>query len=105
KSRNTKNPVFALRMHIRDKLLLEKVRDKLNLKNKVYNYHYPGNDGFKRGPNAILIVREIGNLKNIIVPLFYKKLVGNKADQFEQWIDKIGNDPKVPDPYKFIHKI
>ena len=37
--------------------------------------------------------------------LFYKKLKGNKGRQFEQWLEKIGNDPAVPDSYKFIYKI
>ncbi len=100
-----KVPAFALRMHVRDKELLEMVRDSMGLKNKIYEYNRKRDDGIKRGPQAILIVREFGQLKNIIVPFFYKRLKGNKGKQFEQWLEKIGNDPEVPETFKFIYKI
>jgi hypothetical protein len=102
---NSTIPAFSIRMHIRDKKLIGMVRDRLKLRNKIYEYYYPGNDGAKRGATITLIVREIGNIKNVIVPLFYKKLIGNKADSFEKWLDKIGSDPLVPSGYKFIYKL
>lgn len=92
-------------MHVRDKKLLELVRDSLGLKNKVYEYDHKRNDGFKRGPQVMLIVRELGNIKNIIIPFFYKSLIGNKARQFDEWIEKIGKDPWVPEKFKFIYKL
>ena len=52
-----------------------------------------------------MIVREFGQLKNIIVPFFYKRLKGNKGKQFEQWLEKIGSDPDVSETFKFIYKI
>ena len=52
-----------------------------------------------------LMVRDLGQLKNTIVPLCYKKLHGNKANQFESWIERIGNDSCIPNSYKFIYKI
>lgn len=100
-----KVPSFQLRMHIRDRKLLELVRDYLKLKNKIYIYHYPGKDGAKRGSQAILIVREFGNLKNIIIPLFYNKLLGNKALQFNEWLEKIGSDQMVPASYKLFYRL
>lgn len=100
-----KVPAFAIKMHHRDKKLLEGVRDALGLKNKVYVYNHQGNDGHKRAPRAMLIIREIGALKNVIVPLFYKNLYGNKGIRFSEWMEKIGTDPDVPDVYKFIYKI
>jgi len=105
KASGTMVPSFTIRMHIRDKKLITMMRDKLNLKNKIYEYNYPGKDGYHRGPTITLIVREIGNLKNTIVPLCYKKLVGNKAVSFEKWIENIGSDPRVTNPYKFIYKL
>lgn len=99
-----KVPAFALKMHIRDKLLLEEVKDTLGLRNKVYEYNHQRNDGIKRGPQAMLIVREIDQLKNIIVPFFYKQLRGNKRKQFNDWVFKIGNDPEVPVSYKVIYQ-
>lgn len=103
KTNGTMMPSFAIKMHERDKMLLTIVRDKLKLNNKIYEYNYPGKDGSNRGPTVTLIVREVGNLKNIIVPLCYKKLVGNKALQFERWINIIGSDPKITKSYRFIN--
>jgi len=96
-------PAFAIGMHERDFNLLTSVRDKLKLKNRVYIYAQTQKDGFKRGKKAFLIVREYGNLKNIIIPLFYKKLFGNKKIQFEDWMEKIGSDPYISKKLKFIH--
>ena len=78
------------------------VRDALGLKNKVYVYDYKGKDGMNRAPQAMLIVREVGNLKNIIAPFFLGRLLGNKGRQFKDWVDKIGDDPLVPDIYRII---
>jgi len=102
RKRHLKIPAFSIKMHHRDKALLEAVRDKLCLSNKIYVYNHQGHDGSKRAPQAMLIVREIGQLKNIIVPLFYKTLIGNKAIQFEEWLDKIYKDPEVPHNYKIL---
>lgn len=98
-------PAFVVSMHERDQELLKLIRDTLKLKNRVYNYRSVSRDGYKRGRKAILIVREIGAIKNIIVPLFYKRLRGNKGKQFEGWIDKMGSDPFVPANFRLIHDI
>lgn len=98
-------PAFQLRMHVGDRKLIEAVRDYLCLKNKVYAYHYPGKDGAKRGPQAVLIVREIGNLKNIVIPFFYGKLAGNKGIQFNDWLEKIGSDPTVSGGFKILYRL
>lgn len=98
-----KIPVFSIKMHVRDKMLIEMIKNTLKLKNKVYVYNHQKKDGYMRGPQAMLIVREIGALKNIVIPLFYKKLKGNKGKQFNEWIEIIGNDPDVPRSYKFIY--
>ena len=103
KNKIVKIPAFQIRMNIRDKKLLEDLRDYLELKNRIYTYYYPGKDGCKRDPLAMLIVREIGRLRNIIIPLFYNKLVGYKAIQFIEWLEKIGNDVNVPSSYKFLY--
>lgn len=96
-------PAFSIKMAVRDKKLLEAVRDFMGVKNKVYIYNHQRKDGYKREPSATLIIREIGNLKNIVVPLFYDNLFGNKAIQFNQWLEKIDSDPDVPESFKIIH--
>lgn len=90
----------------RDKKLIVAIKEKLRLRNRVYEYKPRfRKDGYKRDGMAVLMVRDVGQLKNTIVPLFYKRLVGNKMKQFEDWMEKIGSDPDVPERYKFIYKI
>lgn len=100
-----KIPAFSISMHERDEELLKLVRDTLGLKNKVYNYNFPGKDGYKRGRRVFLIVREIESMRNIIVPLFYKRLRGNKGKQFAIWLEEIGKDPNIPLKFRFIYKL
>lgn len=97
-------PAFQLRMQASDEQLLKAIRVKLRLKNKIYVYHYPGKDRANRKPIALLIVREIGALKDVIAPLFYNGLVGAKAEQFNEWLEKIGSDPFVPKSYKILYR-
>lgn len=99
-----KVPAFEIRMHVRDKDLLEQMRDFLGLKNKIYVYHYQ-KPSMPRGPQAMLIVREFGQLKNIIIPLCYGRLKGNKGIQFNDWLEKIGSDPMVSPHFRFLHKL
>lgn len=98
-------PAFQIKMHVRDKELLEGVRDHLGLANKIYVYDYGGSDGYNRGPTATLIVRDFGSLKNVIIPFFYKKLAGNKAIQFDEWLNKINDDPLVPESYSLLYRL
>jgi hypothetical protein len=101
-----KLPAFILSMSVRDKALIEHIRDRLCIRNMVYEYGPRiRNDHYKRLGTAILIIRDVGQLKNIVVPLCYKKLHGNKAKQFEAWIEKIGFEDYIPEKYKFIYKL
>lgn len=98
-------PAFTIGMHERDEKLLRKVRDTLGLTNRVYNYKPSNKDGYNRGRKAFLIVREFGSLKNVIIPFFYNKLVGNKAIQFNQWLERIGSDPSVAESFKLLYRL
>ena len=102
----TSIPTFVIAMSARDKELIEMVKQTLGLRNKIYCYKAEfKKDGYKRQGRVILKVRDTGQLKNIIVPLFYKRLAGNKGKQFSAWLEKIGNDPLVAKTYKFIYEI
>lgn len=100
-----KIPAFAIGMHERDEQLLNLVKGKMRLSNRVYNYKNIGSDHIKRGRKAFLIVREFGALKNIIIPFFYKRLKGHKGKQFLEWLENIGKDPEVPKSYKLLHQL
>ena len=100
-------PAFVLRMSVRDKGLIEAVRDTLRLRNKVHTYSYlrDKTGPIKRQPQSVLIVRDFGSLRDKIIPLFYKKLHGYKAKQFSLWIEKMGIDPLVPRDYQLLNKL
>ncbi len=101
-----KIPAFVIGLSADDKDLLIMIKNSLGLRNKIYEYAQRNRkDGYKRQGSVMLVVRDIGQLKNIIVPLFYGRLVGNKKIQFENWIDKIGEDRMISPGYKFIHTI
>ncbi|MDO8582196.1 MAG: hypothetical protein Q7S16_04975, partial [bacterium] len=90
----------------RDFDLICSVKESLKLRNKIYR-RKPRfrKDGYSRGGMAMIMVRDFGQIKNIIVPLFYKKLAGYKNKQFLDWLETIGSDPIVPQHFKFIYKI
>src|SRR3989344_3282304 len=102
-------PAFILSMHARDKDLLMLVKNKLKLKNRIYEYRstplHMYNKSYKRGNKAILIVRDFPALKNVIVPLFYGKLQGYKRIQFHEWLERIGSDTMVVPKYKLIYRL
>ena len=52
----------------------------------------------------MLIVRNIGDIKNVIIPFFYKRLEGYKKEQFFQWLEDF-NKPDVAEGYKFIYRL
>jgi len=107
-----KLPAFVISLHIRDKNLLQMIRDKLGLKSKIY-YKVPGVNiqNAKTGAKylsarqAILIVRDFKQLKDIIIPFFYKKLKGYKGQQFMEWLEKIGHDPEVSDRFRSLYRL
>ena len=103
--RKYKFPTFVIVMHERDKKIICMIRDTLGLRNKVYNRKPWRGDGVNRGRTVALIVREFDQIKDIIIPLFYKKLYGYKGTQFINWLEKIGSDPDVSDRYKSLYRL
>jgi len=103
--RKYKIPTFYIGMHERDEGLLRLVRDSLGLHNTIYNHKAWMGDGHKRGRMAVLVVRDFNQLKDIIIPFFYKKLEGYKAIQFMEWLEKIGKDSDVSDRFKSLYRL
>ncbi len=100
-----KLPSFMLQMSGQNRSLIELVKETLGLKNRIYEYKRKSKKDNNNHSMVILNVRDFGQIKNIVVPFFYKKLRGDKAKQFEDWIYKIGNDPDVEEKYRLICKI
>ena len=82
RSNGIRIPCFVLKMHARDKELIEGVRDYFRISNRVYEYTH------QERHYAMLIIRDIPTLKNKIVPLFNNKLLGFKGTQFSWWLGK-----------------
>ena len=100
-----KIPSFRIQMHERDELLLWSIKNALGLRNKIYKYGPYQRDGIKRGKQVVLAVRDLGQLKNIIIPLFYGRLIGHKRNQFIVWLEKIGTDPEVAEFYRILYHL
>lgn len=107
-----KMPAFVISMHIRNQILIEAIRDKLGLRAKIYHrsprmsisYSKTGNI-YLSERQTILVVRDFEQLKDIIIPFFYKKLKGHKGKQFIEWLEKIGTDPDISDRYKSLYRM
>lgn len=102
-------PAFVLQMHERDLRLIEQVKEGIGLKNRIYIYRKPAlatqRKIYRRGRLAMLIVRDVGQLKNKVVPFFYNQLAGYKGKQFVDWLEKIGTDSLVPERYKILYRL
>jgi len=107
-----KLPAFVVSMHFRDKDLLNLVKNKMGLKNNLY-FRVPVNNiqNAKTGKKylsarqAMLVVRDFEQLRDIIIPFFYKKLRGYKRIQFMNWLEKIGSDPGISDRFRSLYKL
>lgn len=110
--RKSKIPAFSISMHIRDKELITKIRDGMGLKSKIY-FRAPRENitntktkkEYTSERQAILVVRDFIQLKDIIIPFFHRKLRGFKRKQFEEWLERIGSDPDISDKYKSLYRL
>lgn len=98
-----KIPTFTLEMRIENEDLMNEVKNKLKLKNKLYKFYNHRSDGIKRVESIKLIVRELKNIENIIIPFFHKKFLGYRTEQFNNWLLTIEKDPLVPFSFKKIY--
>ena len=98
-----KIPTFTLEMRIENEDLMNEIKNKLKLKNRLYKFYNNRSDRLKRTESIKLIVRELKNIENIIIPFFHKKFLGYRTEQFNDWLYTIEKDPLVPFSYKKIY--
>jgi hypothetical protein len=103
--KKAKIPAFVLIMHERNAPLMGAIKDFLNIDKDLYHYGPRRKDGYNRGGIIKLSVRDLGTLKNTIIPLFYNNLIGYKNQQFEAWLNKMGTDPDVPEQYRLLYRL
>lgn len=99
-----KIPAFVIAMHVRDRWLIIEVAEHLGISGNIYINKNTVTDGHKRGDTARFIVRSLDELREIIIPFFYRKLAGYKGEQFMKWLYNIGNDPLVAPRYKILYE-
>lgn len=95
-TKRMKQPAFAIKMHHRDEKLLMSVKYTLGLREKLHKHRpYPRPERPTAAAQVGLIVRDTSDLRDIIIPLFYKRLYGHKGKQFKEWLEKMGNEEMV----------
>jgi hypothetical protein len=102
-----KMPAFAIKMHERDWNLLDLVRLSLNLKGRIYHnrpYRYDRYGSRNTSAQVTLLVRDVFELRDIIIPLFYSKLHGHKGKQFLQWLENMGGE-EMTRHSQYLHRI
>ncbi len=82
KQKETEVPVFQIKMHISEKPLLELLKQKLGLKEVIYEYNYASRQ------YVLLLVRKRSVIETAIIPTFDGRLFGAKKTQFEAWKKK-----------------
>ena len=78
-------PVFEVRVHFKNREILELIRDGIGLEeHRIHEY--------KRGKTHYLglIIRRRSAIQDILIPYFTNYLHGAKKDQFEEWKNFIG---------------
>ena len=98
-------PMFSLKMHVRDKDLVNSVMETMGLytehNHKVYEYKHSGRH------YVFMVIRDLYCLKNKIVPFFKGNLFGYKGKEFEYWLKKFSylnslqyrNSGRLPNEY------
>ena len=81
-------PVFQLKMHVRDKELVEMVRHGLGLNEAIYDYDHQNRH------YVLLLVRKRKTIIEKIIPLLDGRLFGYKKIQFEEWKRKFAKEQK-----------
>ncbi len=82
KQNGQETPVFQLKMHADERSLFELIKNKLGLKEKIYEYTHQNRH------YVLLLVRKRKVIEEIIIPVFDQRLFGLKKIQFEEWRDK-----------------
>lgn len=82
KQKEAEVPVFQIKLHTSQRELLELVKLKLGLKEKIYEYNYSNRQ------YVLILVRKRSVIETTIIPTFEGRLFGTKRDQFEAWKKK-----------------
>ncbi len=82
KQKKSEIPVFQIKMEVEEMSLLEIIKARLELKEKIYQYTQKNND------YILLLVRKRSVIQTKLIPNFDGRFWGKKKIQFELWRDK-----------------
>lgn len=82
KQKESEVPVFQIKMEADELPLLEMIRSKLGLKEKIYQYLQNGK------PYLLLLVRKRSVIQTTLIPTFDGRFWGQKKFQFDEWKNK-----------------
>ena len=75
-------PVFQVKMELEERILLEMIKAKLGLQEKIYEYKY------KDKSFLLLLIRRRSVIESTIIGVFDGKFWGKKKIQFDAWKNK-----------------
>lgn len=82
KQKNSEVPVFQLKTKIDDLELLELIKAKLEVKEKVHTYTHQNRQ------YALLLIRSRKTIETVLIPILDGRLFGQKKIQFDLWQKK-----------------
>ncbi len=82
KQKSTEVPVFQIKMEVEEMPLLEIIKAKLGLEEKIYQYTQKNKD------YILLLVRKRSVIQTKLIPNFDGRFWGKKKNQFELWKDR-----------------
>ena len=88
KQKNQTIHVFQLKMHTVEYELLEQIKQRLGLKEKIHRYSHQNRE------YVLLLVRKRASIENSIIPVFTGRLFGKKKQQFDLWVTTYNENKK-----------
>lgn len=98
KQKETEVPVFQLKIQSADHELLELIKAKLEVREKIYKYTHQNRS------YSLLLIRSRRTIETKLIPIFEERLFGQKQIQFEKWKKKYF-EKKLDFIYKHHHKL
>ncbi len=96
KQNKTKIPVFQIKTHISDAPLIELIKTKLGLTEKIYRYTHSNRN------YVLLLIRSKETIKKNLFPTLNGRLYGKRKDLFKKWKKEVLNLKSMDKKIKLI---
>ncbi len=99
KDRGKNIPAFVIKLEANKRELLIASAYAIGVKNTIY-LHKSTKNLYK--PEAILVIRDVRQLKSIILPMLKMYMFVGKHVVLKNWLHKIFEDKNIPERYKIL---